>query len=79
MTDEERREKQKKYLQEYYQLNKERLDAKYNKWKKENKAKFIKSCCDSRKRRVERLREQGCTNAWSVVGRGVKPKFKKES
>lgn len=67
----------KEYARKYYQEHKEEIDEK----NKKHHAKFIEThnwseyCSNLRKRRVERLREEGCINAWSVVAKGDKPKY----
>lgn len=63
---------------EYYQNHKEQIYAYNTKWRKNHKKQFTKLVSDARRRRVERLREQGCINAWSVVTKGDEPKFKNE-
>lgn len=63
------------WKKEYYQKNKEKIDASSKRWREKNKDKFIKLCQESRRRRVERLRADGVTNAWSVVIKGEEPKY----
>lgn len=65
------------YFKEYYEKNKEKIYEYNSKWRKNNSKQFAQLVHNARKRRVERLREQGCTNAWMVVTRGDKPKFKR--
>lgn len=48
-------------------------------WAKRNNKRFSRLCQESRKRRVERLRQQGVTNAWCVVTRGDLPKYKEKT
>lgn len=67
------------WSKEYYQKNKEKMNEYTKKWinkSEENKKRFSKSCAESRKRRVAKLREQGCTNAWCVVQYKAEPKYK---
>ena len=61
---------------EYYEKNKDKILGYNKKWQTKNKKRFIELCCESRRRRVERLRAEGCTNAWAVIN-GAKPKYKK--
>ena len=68
--------KRKKAQHEYYLRTKDRFVERGKKWRENNRDKFISSISESRRRRVEALREQGCTNAWRVVNEGMKPKFK---
>lgn len=71
-------DKLKQYHKKYYQEHKEEIHAKQKEWRDKNKEKWIKSLCDSRKRRIERLKADGVTNPWGVVMRGSKPKYRKE-
>lgn len=67
----------KRAKKKYYELNKEELALKNKKWREEHKEEFKKMCKESRKRRVERLRAEGVSNAWSVVLYGVEKKYDK--
>ena len=75
------REKMNEYARKYYEEHKEEIGEK----NKKHHAKFIENhnwseyCSNVRKKRVERLREEGCINAWSVVTKGDKPKYKEEN
>lgn len=76
------RENQERWLKnnpnwkkEYYQKNKEKLDNKNKNWQKNNKKRFTELCNQSRKRRVERLREEGVKNPWAVVNKGAEPRY----
>lgn len=71
-------EKQKEMRQEYYQANKEKCNDFQKKWRNKNKSRWVELCGKSRTRRVERLRADGCTNAWCVVNNGAKPKYKEK-
>ena len=71
-------DKIKIYRQKYFQENKEQIYAKQKEWRNKNKDKWLKSISDSRKRRIEKLKEEGVLNPWGVVIRGSKPKYKKE-
>lgn len=63
------------WAKEYYKRNKDKIYEYQRKWQKKNKEKFSKLCGDSRKRRVERLREEGCINPWNVINKGAEPKY----
>ena len=71
-------DKIKVYHKKYFQENKEKVYEKQREWRKNNKEKWIKSLSDSRKRRVEKLKEEGVTNPWGVVINGSKPKYRKD-
>lgn len=60
----------------YYEKNKDRIYKTNTKWRKNHSKEFTKLVANARKRRVERLRAQGCTNPWMVVVNGAEPKFK---
>lgn len=68
----------KEYQKKYFQENKEDIYEKQKEWRKNNKEKWIKAIGDSRRRRIERMREEGITNPWGVLMRGSKPKYRKE-
>ena len=69
-------EKNPDYKKEYYQKNKERIYELQTKYRKKNSKKISEQCHQSRKRRVERLKAEGCINAWSVVVHQKEPKYK---
>lgn len=80
-------DRHKKYYQENQQEIREKAKQWYyshkkenqlytKRWIEKNKEKFIKAISESKKRRVARLREQGCTNAWCVINNGAEPKYK---
>lgn len=73
---EEKKEYQRKYYEEHKDLWKGRVNKEaFNRFKKTHD--WTKYCAEARRRRVERLRKEGCTNAWSVVTKkGVEPKYK---
>ena len=71
-------ERGKQWKKEYWQKNKEKLYEQQRKYQKKNSKRFSQLCQDSRRRRVERLRTEGCTNAWAVVN-GAEPKYKGET
>ena len=52
-----------------------KASKKYKYKSEENRKKVNKWWHDSRKRRVERLRQEGVINAWSVVVKGKEPKY----
>ena len=62
----------------YYLEHKEEAYKNCEKWRNNNKEKFANSVSNSRKKRAERLREQGCINPWNVIVNGVKPKYKEQ-
>lgn len=68
-------EKGKQWKKEYWQKNKEKLYEQQRKYQKKNSKRFSQLCQESRRRRVERLRAEGCINAWAVVN-GAEPKYK---
>lgn len=72
------KEQVKEYQKKYFQENKEDVYEKQKEWRNNNKDKWIKAIGDSRKRRIERMREEGITNPWGVLMRGSKPKYRKE-
>ena len=63
------------YRKEYYQKNKEKEYEKQREWQTKNSKQFSRLVQDSRRRRVEKLRAEGCTNAWNVVLKGAEPKY----
>lgn len=65
------------YVKKYYKDNKEEIYKSQRKYQIKNNKKFIELCCESRRRRVEKLRANGCINAWAVVN-GAEPKYKGE-
>lgn len=65
----------KKHAHEYYEENKEEVYRKQREYQKANKKRFSELCQNSRKRKVEKLREQGIKNAWGVVARGEEPRY----
>ena len=73
---ENNKEKVKQIHHEYYLKHKEYLHQKNLEWIKNNKERFINSVNKSRRKRVEKLREQGVKNAWAVVNYHQEPKYK---
>lgn len=71
-------DKIKRYQKKYYEENKNKIYEQHTEWRKNNREKLVKCAVDSRKRRIERLREEGVLNPWGVVMRGSKPRYKKE-
>ena len=63
-------------VKQYWKDNKEKLYQQNRKWQKANSKRFSQLCCESRRRRVEKLKAQGITNAWAVIN-GAEPKYKK--
>lgn len=75
---EENKEQIRAKAREYWQENKEELYKKQREYQKKNNKRFSELCQNSRRRRVERLRSEGVTNAWAVVTRGETPKYKQD-
>lgn len=84
------KEKTREYNKEYREKNKESIKERNRKYHEEHpdanrksyenfiaKNNWVEYCSNARKRRVEKLKAEGCTNAWSVVVRGTEPKYKK--
>lgn len=71
---EKNRDKVRNYSKEYMKSHPEIGKKCYNNFKE--KHNWSKYCSDARKRRAERLKEQGITNVWGVIVRGEKPKYK---
>jgi hypothetical protein len=69
------KEKTKKYNREYYLAHKEELAKKNREYIKNHRDLFVKSIMESKKRRVERLRAEGVSNAWNVVNYGHPKKY----
>ena len=69
---EEYRERARKYYKEH----KDVVYGYQKKWISKNRKKFADLCHESRRRKVERLRAEGVTNAWCVVVTGDTPKYK---
>lgn len=69
-------EKYRKQRREYYAKHKDAMYKSQRKWATNNKKHFSKLCQESRRRRVEKLRSEGVTNAWSVAVLGHLPKYK---
>ena len=76
-------EKKKEYAHKYYEKNKdkwkERQENGENMKRFKEKHDWVKYCSEARKRRVEKLRSEGCINAWSVVMGKARPKYKEGS
>ncbi len=71
-------DKLKRYQKKYYERNKDKIYEQHTEWRANNREKLVKCAVDSRKRRIERLKEEGVLNPWGVVMRGSKPRYKKE-
>lgn len=72
---EENPEKFKKARQKWYQENKEEIYRKQREYQKAHKEHFSKLCQNSRRKKVEKLRQEGVKNAWAVVVKGEEPKY----
>ena len=57
-------EKRKRYAHEYYLKHKKELLEHNRQWQKDNKDRFYKLIYKSRKKRAERLKEQGEMYIW---------------
>lgn len=73
----EHKEELKKRHKEYYEKHKEIIKDQTKTWKQNNKKRWVEICSNNRKKRVERLKKEGCINPWSVI-RGYEPKYKQE-
>lgn len=71
----ENEEKVTEWRKKYYQEHKEELDKKNREYIKNHRDLFVKSITESKKRRVERLRAEGVSNAWQVVNYGHPKKY----
>lgn len=70
-------ESQKKYLRKYYQKNKDKFkeyNSKHYQTSKEQRKKYIAKQNEWRHKKVEKMREQGIINPWSVMS-GAEPKY----
>ena len=74
--NEKNKEKVKEMHHNYYVRHKEEMLKQNKEWCRKNSAKKVEYVKMSRRRRVERLRSEGCTNAWGVVSTGATPKYK---
>ena len=72
-------EKVKEMHHNYYLRHKEEILEGNKRWRRNNRKKASELAQKYRKERVERLRAEGCTNAWSVVVGGKEPKYKRNS
>ena len=68
-------EKVKEMVHNYYMNNKEKYYQQHKEWCKNNRKRKSELVAKSRRKRVDRLRSEGCTNAWNVVIKGDKPKY----
>ena len=57
-------EKRKKYAHEYYLRHKEEYIERNRQWRKNNKDRFYKLIYKSRKKKADKLREQGEMYIW---------------
>lgn len=57
-------EKRKKYAHEYYLKHKKEMLENNKQWRKNNKERFYKLVYKSRKKKAERLKEQGEMYMW---------------
>lgn len=68
-------EKCKETQKKWYENNKEEIYKKQREYQKANKKRFSELCQNSRRRKVQKLREQGVTNAWAVAVKGEEPRY----
>lgn len=68
-------EKMKEYRKKYYQEHKEELNKKSREYIKTHKEAYVKSIMESKKRRAERLRQEGVINPWSVINKGAPKQY----
>ena len=73
--NEKNKERLKEIRHNYYLNHKEEMLKQNREWCRKNSAKKVEYVKLSRRRRVERLKAEGCINPWNVVSRGVKPKY----
>lgn len=69
-------DKVKEIRHNYYVNNKDKCFEQNREWIENNKKRFAELVCKSRRKRVDKLREQGIKNAWDVVNYGKEPKYK---
>lgn len=74
--NEKNKEKVKEMHHNYYLNHKEEMLKQNKEWCRKNSAKKVEFVKQSRRRRVERLKAEGCTNPWSVIN-GAEPKYRK--
>jgi hypothetical protein len=74
--NEKNKDRIKKWLHDYYINNKEKMDEKSKEWKRNHKDRTREMVKKSRHKRVEELRRNGVINPWSVIVRGLEPKYK---
>lgn len=67
-------EKNRENNRRYYEKNKEIVKQKVSKYLKEHKEQNNINATNSRKKRAERLRQQGILNPYSVIN-GYPPKY----
>lgn len=72
---EKNKKKFKESQQKWYREHKEEIYKKQREYQKANKKRFSELCQNSRRRKVQKLREQGVTNAWAVAVKGEEPKY----
>ncbi len=65
----------REYKKEYYENNKEKAYTYVKKYKDKNKSYWLEKQSGYRQNRINKMREQGITNPWSVL-KGGKPKYK---
>jgi glycerophosphoryl diester phosphodiesterase len=66
------------YRHDYYMQNKDKAKASMQNWRANNKKRWTELCNNNRKKRVDRLKAQGCVNVWAVINGGAEPIFSQE-
>ena len=75
---EKNKEQIKQTTHNLYEKNKEHHYEKMSEWRKNNKKHFCELVMKSKRRKVEKLRDQGIKNPWEVVNYGKEPRYIKE-
>ena len=68
-----------KYAHEYYLKHKDELNKKKNEWRKKHlkrSSEYVHIC---RNKQIEKLKEQGIINPWSVLVGKAEPKYIKDT
>lgn len=69
-------EKIAEYQKRYREKNRDKLNKYILDWKEKNRGRYMKDIKIARRKKVDKLREQGVINAWNVVNYGKEPKYK---
>lgn len=60
------------YQHDYYETNKDKYKENHQKWRENNKERWVELCSNSRRKRAERLREQGYEHPYSIINKTSK-------